>query len=167
MAITYHEKGIGLHQAIVAAGHWLAQIDGVWRSDNYAAVQSIIDAYTLDQAKAHKSKEVTLHAKSLRDKVVAAISSGELSSWPVKLSEAAKFAGGADAAQCPMLAGEALARGITLSELVGKVDGNAAGFSALESAIGGTDGKHRDAIKALTTFAEVCSYDFSAGWPAV
>lgn len=167
MTITYTEKGIGLHIAIHAAGHWLAQVDGAWRSDDDEAVQAIIDGYTLDQAKAEKSRDVTLHAKALRDKVVAAISPGELASWPVKLSEAAKFAGGANAAQCPMLAGEAAARGITLAELVGKVGGNAAGFSALESAIGGTDGKHRDAIKALTTFAEVCAYDYSAGWPVV
>ena len=111
MAINYAEKGIGMHAAIAAAGHWIEQRGGAWVVSDEEAVQAIIDAYSLDQAKADKSREVTLHAKALRDKVVAAISPGELASWPVKLSEAAKFAGGADAAQCPMLSGEALARG--------------------------------------------------------
>lgn len=45
MSITYIEKGIGLHNTIIAAGHWLAQINGVWTSDNDAAVQLIINNY--------------------------------------------------------------------------------------------------------------------------
>lgn len=43
--ITYTEKA-GLHQAVNAAGHWLEQRDGVWRSSDDTAVQAIIDAYT-------------------------------------------------------------------------------------------------------------------------
>jgi len=43
--IEYIEKGIGLHDAIAAAGHWLRQIDGEWRSSDDTAVQAIIDAY--------------------------------------------------------------------------------------------------------------------------
>ncbi len=90
---------------------------------------------------------------------------GELASWPVKLSEAVKFAATGDSSLCPMLSGEAAARGISLAALVGKVGGNAAGFSAIEGLIGGADGKHRDAIKALATFQDLAQYDTSAGWP--
>ena len=55
--IEYIEKGIGLHEAIAAAGYRLEDIDGVWVSwrrtaDGWlsdaeadAAVQAIIDAY--------------------------------------------------------------------------------------------------------------------------
>lgn len=43
--IRYTEKGYGLHLAIQAAGHWLMQIDGVWKSDDDEAVQTIIDNY--------------------------------------------------------------------------------------------------------------------------
>lgn len=46
MTIIYTEKGEGLHQAVRAAGHWLSEVDGVWRSDDDAAVQAIIDNYT-------------------------------------------------------------------------------------------------------------------------
>lgn len=45
MAITYIEKGAGLHDAVRAAGHWLVQVNGVWQSSNDAAVQAIIDSY--------------------------------------------------------------------------------------------------------------------------
>lgn len=49
MTITYVEKGIGMHEAINAAGHWLEQRFnggvGTWVSDNDAAVQAIINSY--------------------------------------------------------------------------------------------------------------------------
>ena len=163
--IAYTEKGAALHAAIAKAGHYLREENGVWVSSNDVAVQAIIDSYTLDQAKAHKANEVLALAKQLRDKAVRAISTGEMASWPIKLAEAAKFAAGST--DCPMLTAEATARGITLAELVAKVGGNAQVFAGLEAVIGGTDGRHRDAIKALTTFDEVAGYDYSAGWPEV
>lgn len=167
MTLRYIEKGAGLHNAIAAAGHALAQVDGVWQCSNEAAVQAIIDSYTLDKAKAEKCGSVSAHAKALRDMVVAAISAGEMASWPIKASEAARFGATGDASQCPMLSSEAASRGVTVAELVGKVNGNAARFIAAEAAIGGTDGKHRDAISQLETFEAVANYDFNTGWPAV
>ena len=47
MAITYIEKGIGLHNAIRAAGHHLEQKDGIWESDNDDEVQAIIASYDM------------------------------------------------------------------------------------------------------------------------
>jgi len=174
--ITYIEKGLGLQRAIEAAGLSLVQHEGEWvvksssdamsNADAEAAVQAIIDGYTLEQAKAAKCAEVLAHAKALRDKVVAQVSSGEMASWPIKRAEAAAY--GADpTAACPMLMAEATTRGITLAALIAKVNGNAATFAGKEAAIGGNDGKHRDAINALTDFASVGAYDFSGGWPAV
>lgn len=43
--INYTEKGIGLHEAIRKAGHWLRDENGMWVSDNDAAVQALIDSY--------------------------------------------------------------------------------------------------------------------------
>ena len=45
MALVYREKGIGLWNAIRAAGHELRSLDGVFSSDDDVAVQAIIDAY--------------------------------------------------------------------------------------------------------------------------
>lgn len=156
-----------LSKQIAAAGHWHYVEDGVVYTSNDAAVQAIIDAYTLDDAKADKCAEVLAYAKSLRDKVIASISAGEMASWPIKLSEAAKYLQTGDESTAPMLSTEALARGITLAQLVAKVDNNAQQFSMLESLIAGTDGKHRDAIKELARFDDVIHYDYSAGWPGV
>jgi hypothetical protein len=165
--IAYAEKGAGLHKAIADAGESLAQVDGVWQASDDATVQAIIDAYTLADAKAEKSRAVTLHAKALRDKVVSMISAGEMASWPIKAAEAQKFAASGDASLCPMLSAEATARGITVAELTAKVNGNAARFIAAETSIGGADGRHRDAIAVLTTFEQVADYDYSTDWPEV
>lgn len=43
--VTYIESGLGLHQAVSAAGHWIAEIGGVWTADNPVAVQAIINGY--------------------------------------------------------------------------------------------------------------------------
>lgn len=65
MAINYIEKGDGLHRAVVAAGHWLECRDGVWRSSNDVAVQSIIDTYDpLPDLKA--AKVTAIKAEGLR-----------------------------------------------------------------------------------------------------
>lgn len=165
MTIQYDEKGAALHGAIHAAGHSLCELDGEWVSSNDVAVQAIIDGYTLDQCKTAKQAEVLAVAKQLRDKAVSAISAGEMASWPIKLSEAASFAAGGT--NTPMLSAEATIRGITVAEIVAKVGGNSANFAALEAQIGGNDGRHRDAIKALETFEAVNTYDYSTGWPAL
>jgi hypothetical protein len=164
--INYAEKGHGLHDAIRAAGHWLRQENGVWVASNEAVVQAIIDDYALSEAQTYRCAEVEALAKSLRDKAIKAVSPGEMASWPIKLAEAQAYAVNNQAA-CPLLTAEAAARGVSLADMVTKVDSNASVFSVLEATISGTCGKHRDAIKALTTFEEVSAYDFSSGWPVV
>lgn len=157
----------GLVEKISAAGYSIVHFSDHTAADDPAAVQAIIDAYTLDEAKAVKCAAVSAYAKSLRDHVIADVSAGEMASWPIKLAEASKFDAGADEATCPMLSMEASARGITVAQLVAKVTGNSVRFSADEASISGNDGRHRDAIAALTSFDEVSGYDFSAGWPEV
>lgn len=163
--INYTEKGAGLHEAISAAGHWIAQFDGEWRSSDDVAVQAIIDGYTLDKAKARKSREVSLKAKALRDRATELIAAGEMASWPIKRAEADGYAASGGTADCPELAREAAQRDIPLADLVAKVQANAARFLSLETAIGGIDGKHRDAIWEAADFAAVAAYDYSTGWP--
>jgi hypothetical protein len=167
MAIYYAEKGAGLHAAIFAAGHSLWQVGMQWMSSDDVVVQAIIDSYTLDQAKAEKCALVLAHAAALRDKVIEMVSPGEMAAWPIKRAEADAFSADAATAKCPMLEKEALRRGISLLELVAKVLANAARFEYAETAIGGTDGAHRDAINKLATFEAVASYNYLTGWPEV
>ena len=165
--INYIERGSGLHEAVRAAGHTLSQINGQWTADDAAAVQALIDGYTLAQAVAHRQAECLAIAKRLRDRAVAGISAGEMAGWPIKLAEARAYAADPANAQTPMLAAEAAARGVTVADLVGKVGCNSARFAALEAAIGGADGRHRDALSKLSSFEAVADYDLTAGWPEV
>ena len=161
--ITYIEKGMGLHAAIRAAGHWLVERDGVWISSDDTAVQAIIDGYTLAQAKAEKKREVSSMARTKYDAVTAGISAAEMAGWSILLSEAVAYRAGSTTH--PALTAEASIRGITVAALVAKVEGNAAAFQAARAAIAGTDGKKRDEIDALTTFEGVAAYDVAGGWP--
>lgn len=167
MTINYIEKGSGLHDAIRAGGYWLERRDGIWVADNESAVQSIIDGYPLSSTQDEVVAKIDSHAKALRDAVVANISPAEMSSWTIKLDEAQKYQASNNSADAPNLQTEATARGIALSDLVTKVLNKATALSALEANIAGVQGKHGDAVRALTDFGPVLSYDWSGGWPAV
>jgi hypothetical protein len=166
MAIRYTEKGIGMHDAIIAAGEFLYEDSALgWVCSDEAAVQAIIDNYTLDQAKAEKKAQSLAIAKSLRDKVVAAISPGEMASWTIKRNEALAYSQTRKPEDAPLLYTESLARGISLDEMLLKVMANSNAFSAAEAAISGADGRHRDAIDNLPDFKAVVEYNLKLGWP--
>lgn len=165
--IDHTEKGAGLIARIEDAGHAIWCLDGIWCSSDDAAVQVIIDGYTLAEAKAYKQNAIALHAKALRDRVIALISAGEMAAWPIKLAESKAYATSGIPGDAPMLAAEALARGVSLAELCAKVGGKAEMFAAAEAAIAGADGMHRDAVAACVSFAAVADHDYSTGWPEV
>lgn len=164
--INYAEKGSGLHDHIRAAGYGLCCVDGTWQSTNDAAVQAIIDGYSLADSKAEICGRINTRAKELRDAAVAGISPAEMASWAIKRGEAAVYATSGNAADAPVLSAEAAARGVALADIVARVTANAAALAMLEAAIAGVSGKHRDAVNALATFGAVLGYDYSAGWPA-
>jgi hypothetical protein len=166
MALQYINAP-GLQETLNAAGFAVVLHDGVFASNDDAQAQPIIDAYTVAQAIAFRQAESSAYAKSLRDKVIDVYSYGETSSWPIKRAEAMTFATSNNPSDAPMLSIEAAARGCTLADLVAKVQANNTAFSQLEATIAGVDGKHRDALAALTTFADVAAYDLTTGWPAV
>lgn len=165
--ITYVEKGAGLHRAIHAAGYWLVQQDGVWISNDDAAVQALIDGYSLEQAIALRQGEILEHAKKLRDKSVEGVSVAEMASWPLKQLELEKFERTGSSTAAPILAVEATRRGISLAAMMTKVKANANNLLSLEAHIAGVSGKHRDALAACKTFEQVLAYDWSADWPEV
>lgn len=163
--LTYIEKGNDLHAAIEQAGHWLRQVNGAWECSDDVAVQAIIDAYPLSASQAEVIAQIDLHAKSLRDSVVAAISPAEMASWTIKQAEARAYQASGNDADAPMLGIEATARGVTVADLAAKVLAKAVQLSQLEAMIAGVAGAHGDAVKALTTFDAVLTYDWRTGWP--
>lgn len=158
--ITFIDK-YGVSDAIHRAGHSLREENGQFVSSDDVAVQAIIDAYTLDDAKRHKCAEIDAFAKWLRDKYVKGISPGEMSVWATKLKEAQNYP------DCPTLDAEAQIRGVETSVLVAKVIANAESYSAFEGGVSGICGKHKDAVKQCATFESVAAYDFSSDWPVI
>lgn len=167
MSITYTEKGAGLHQVIVAAGHGLREENGKWVSSNDAAVQALIDSYSLADAQDYVCAQISNRARDLRDKKLKGYSPFEVAAWSIKSAEAMKAAESGKALDAPVLAKEAQARGITLEAMIAKVEGNAAVYGDLEAQIAGIDGKHRDVVRSLQSFDEVTAYNWSIGWPEV
>lgn len=154
-----------LQEKIKAAGLWLAEVDGVWQASDDAAVQAIIDAFDVAEMANLVRKQIEVLATSKRNQVIAGYSPGEMASWPIKRAEALAYQTSGDAATAPNLAAEASSRGIGLAALVAKVLADAARFAGVESAIAGTSGRHRDAVRTLTTHADITAYDYSVGWP--
>lgn len=156
---------IELQDKIRAAGHWLAEVDGVWQADDADAVQVIIDAFDVAALANACVAKIEALATAKRNTVVAPYSPGEMASWPIKLAEALAYQASGNSADAPNLSVEASARGMALSTLVQKVIADAQRFSAIEAAIAGTSGRHRDAVKALTSHAQIMAYDYTTGWP--
>ena len=166
--INYTEKGAGLHALLNTSGYWLREENRVWISNNDEAVQLIIDAYPLAQYKKEVKLKVKDFAISLRGYFFGKYSTVEIASWAGKLVEAADFyRTGGNRNTCPVLIKESSIRGISLEELVSKVEIKAAFFADVECKISGISGKHRDAISKLKTFEAVTNYDFTEGWPKV
>lgn len=165
----------GAMQAINAAGYAVEQRDnnlfGVRISDGATGVDiddivSQIDLnYPTSTAADYVCKKIEALATVKRNSVVSAYSPGEMASWPIKRAEALAYIASGLSSDAPNLQSEAATRGITLTELVTKVINDANRFAGLEAAIAGTSGRHRDAVKALSTKEAMSTYDYTVGWP--
>jgi len=171
--IKYVEKGVKLHQKVAAAGHRMLEVTDAetgkasWVTDDDSAVQSIIDAYSLDETKAEVIENMEAKAKELRDLSIEGVSAAELALRGRKVGEARTYSTTNDPASAPFLDQEAQLRGIFLSALVEKVLRKADEAAELEAQIAGILGKHKDFVRMQSSFSAVLSYDFSQGWPVV
>ena len=165
----------GAMQAINAAGYAVEQRDnnlfGVRISDGATGVDiddivSQIDLnYPTNAAADYVCKKIEALATAKRNYVVSAYSPGEMASWAIKRTEALAYVASGLSSDAPNLQSEAATRGTTLTELVTKVINDANRFAGLEAAIAGTSGRHRDAVKALSTKEAMSTYDYTIGWP--
>lgn len=161
--ITLNWMSEGLLKALEP--HGFCYVDGVPVSTNDAACQAIIDGWTISQARAEVKGEIDAHAAALRNAATASYSPAEMASWALKVLEAREYRSGRPQ-NTPMLSMEATARGADVSSIISRVEANATALSTLEAGISGAAGKHKDAIDALSTVAEVYAYNWRVGWPA-
>ncbi|HSW83525.1 MAG TPA: hypothetical protein VLH12_08625 [Usitatibacter sp.] len=120
---------------------------------------------TLEYAIAEKLAKIEEKAAQQRQRTTYPASSQEMSSWAEKLRQARAFATSQLDADAPMLAREAVARGVTTADIARRIVSNYNAFSQAEAQIAGVSGFHRDAVRALVDVDAVMAYDFSPGWP--
>lgn len=156
----------GMYEALRANGILVeGGNSGEYASDPIAA-QSFINAWTSAQSLAYSQSlvmaNIDAYAKTLRDAVVSGVSTAEQASWTIKKLEADGKAGGG---ATPFLSAEASARGITLANLITKVQNKVAAYMNREASIAGIAGKHKDAVNNLVDAPSVMAYNYSVGWP--
>lgn len=161
------EMFIEVQDRIARTGILLYQDNEGWFCSNPILAQEIVDAYTLDEAKQSVCTKIIAYSKYLRDIKLESVSPGEMASWYMKLSQARKWAVTQLDSDAPDLVVEATVRGISLAELCDKVESNARQLALLEASIAGKEGYHKDKVNKLTSFYEVATYDYLAGWPSV
>lgn len=146
MPIHYVEKGAGLHEAVRLAGHWLVQRDGVWESSNDQAVQAVINAYSLDSARAPIIAEIKMEAQRRILAFLPEWMQSNLNARQNELNEA-RFS-----------------RNLTAAE-VAEVQGNQLLWGRAK-AVRAASNAHEKALKELQSFEAVLSYPWrTTGWP--
>jgi hypothetical protein len=147
MAIIYTEKGYGLHAAIAAAGHSLTQLDGVWLSSDDAAVQSIIDGYSLVDATA----PLVMRVKELaHEKILAFLPDWKQSNFNARMNDLneARFA-----------------RPLSDVEQAEVAVMRAAWDKA--KAFREASNVHESRLRAIDSFNKLAVYDLAADWPGL
>lgn len=145
--INYVEKGFGLHEAIRSAGYELREHDGVWvtRPEYESAVQSIIDGYSLDDARVPviaKIKELA------RVKILAFLPDWKQSNCNARMNELNMIRFSRDWTD------EEKTEVQALQALWGRAEAIRNASNVIEQQ-----------IDALTDFASIVAYDVTAGWP--
>lgn len=119
-----------------------------------------------ESAQADLSARIDSQSKSARDAITQSYSAGEMSSWPIKRSQALRFRATGDEADAPMLVDEAGYRRVSVSELADLVLAKADVLASLEARIAGESGYLQDQLRAADSMAAVEAFARSQGWLA-
>lgn len=148
------DSGWQAYQAWLTAGNTPLPPDTIGQDD-------------LQTSKLKRQEEINAYSAGLRNRAIRGRSAGEMASWAIKLAEARAYTSTSDPLQAPTLSAIATIRGITLADLAGRVLAQSTPFLQAEAAIDGIRGKHCDAVEAMTTVADIITYDWHAGWPVI
>jgi hypothetical protein len=148
MAIDFKGKDSeALAKVIGDAGHWVRLHNNVAVASDEVAVQAIINAFTLDQARAPL---ITAIKDLARTKILAFIPEWKQSNFNARLNELneARFS-----------------RVLTAAELAEIETMRSVWVNAKD--IRQASNVHEANLTSLTSFASVAAYDIKAGWPVV
>ncbi|MEQ1888908.1 MAG: hypothetical protein ABL951_06975 [Alphaproteobacteria bacterium] len=138
---------------------------GAWRYVNggFRPVDSTPDELAAEQdAMLRRVRKI---ATARRDAMLNGAHPMEVQGWIAKAAEAAAFAADpGDDLRFPIIKQEAEARGVTPDALVAKITAKRTALIRAEAAIEGARGRHKDAIRAITSMSEIEAYDINSGW---
>ena len=182
------ERGVFDHQAraivLPADPGWADYLQWLTEGGVLLPLDPVGQVTDLAEAKAQRCTEINAYAASLRNKVIAGRSTGEMASWALKLFDAMAVAGSQPSPFAAVLTtlqtalglpstptsynhAVAMVRGITEAQHVALVLAQAVPFMAAEAAIDGMRGKHCDAVNAMADVPSLVAYDWSTGWPEI
>lgn len=182
------ERGVFDHQTrsnvLPSGAGWADYLQWLTEGGVLLPLDPVGQVTDLAEAKAQRCTEINAYAASLRNKVIAGRSTGEMASWALKLFDAMAVAGSQPSPFAAVLTtlqtalglpstptsynhAVAMVRGITEAQHVALVLAQAVPFMAAEAAIDGNRGKHCDAVNAMTDVPSLVAYDWSTGWPAL
>ena len=180
------ERGVFDHQAraivLPADPGWSDYLQWLTEGGVLLPLDPVGQVTDLAEAKAQRCTEINAYAASLRNKVIAGRSTGEMASWALKLFDAMAVAGSQPSPFAAVLTtlktalglpstptsynhAVAMVRGITEAQHVALVLAQAVPFMAAEAAIDGVRGKHCDAVNAMADVPSLVAYDWSTGGP--
>lgn len=139
--IKYTEMGMGLHNAIAAAGYTLEHIDGEWVSSDDIAVQSIIDSYF----ETHRDtiiEAIKSHAQALIYKRYPQWRQANMTARALELSMSVHRSADDDAELSQIRAAWDWIRDVRIASAV-----------------------HESGVIALATAHDLASYHWRDGWP--
>lgn len=182
------ERGVFDHQAravvLPADPGWADYLQWLTEGGVLLPLDPVGQIADLADAKEQRCAEINAYAASLRNKVIAGRSVGEMASWALKLFDALAVAIGQPSPFAAVLTAlktalglpvtptsynhaVAMVRGITEAQHVNLVLAQAVPFMAAEAAIDGTRGKHCDAVNAMADIPAIVAYDWMTGWPEI
>lgn len=161
--VVWIEKGYGLNVRLRELGHLIVDENRVKFAADPTAVEAIIAAYTLDEAKDYRKEQIDrFAAKLLTAHMDAGFGAGSAFIFAMKLTEARHVLGGGTS---QTLTNEAADRGIPPVALANQIIAKANALAARERQIADRLARHKDAVDALTDATDVAHYDASTGWP--
>lgn len=136
-----------LFDRIQAAGHFAVIHNGAWHVSDESAVQAIVDAFSLDDARSPRIAQVKDLAKG---KILAFLPDWKQSNYNARMNELNL---------------------IRFSRVWSVDEANEVAFLQTEwekaKAIRAASNTHEANLNALTTFESVTAYDITASWPEV
>lgn len=172
MAARYEERLIGVFDRLARAAvlpgtpEWAEYQRYIGETGEMPDPMPPPPAPSIEVVRAEKIALLENLAGDFRRRVTGRAMPSEMATWATKAQFARAYLAGAPFPP-PLIEQEALARGVPATAVATRIRDKADNFERLEAQLAGAAGKHKDALRALTSVDAILAYDITAGWPAI